>query len=139
MSKKVIALCAVFSLVSPSTLFAGSWSAATAKWVEVRTETVGAVIYTHYIDANSIQSRGNYKDVWEKKIENVTDPNKVAVTVGRWRYDCKSPRDMMLYFEDYLKTGALVSSEGIPESQRTWDPIMPKSTAEAIQKFACSH
>ena len=134
MLKKETAICALLSLIPPSGLLAASPTPVAANWVKVRLLPARTI----YVDTGSILVRGNSREVWEKTVENVTDPKRVSVEISRWRYDCAKRRDMMLYSEAYLKSGALVDSGGIPKSQRIWDDVRPASTAEALLKFACS-
>jgi hypothetical protein len=108
--------------------------AASAKWVKVKSTPARTI----YVDTSSIRVGGNFSDVWEKTVENVTKPKRVSVEIDRWRYDCAKRRATLLYSESHLKSGALVDSAGIPESQRIWDDIRPTSAAAASLKFACS-
>lgn len=107
---------------------------ARAKWVEVKSTPARTI----YVDTGSIHVRGDLRDVWEKTVENVTKPERVAVEIDRWRYDCRKQRATLLYAESYLKSGALADSAGIPESQRIWNDVRPASPAAALLKFACS-
>lgn len=107
---------------------------AAANWVEVKSTPARTI----YVDTGSIRVRGNFRDAWEKTVENVTAPERVSVKIYLWRYDCSTRRDMLLYSESYLRSGTLVTSAGVPESQRFWDDIIPTSAAAATLEFVCS-
>jgi hypothetical protein len=132
MLKKEIAVCVLLGLIPSSGLLAAGPTK--ANWVQVQSKP-GRTIY---IDANSIRVRGDFKDVWEKTVEDVTAPERVSVSIDLWRYDCAKRRDTMLYLESYLKDGTLVNSAGIPESQREWNDTIPTSTAGRVLKIVCS-
>jgi hypothetical protein len=126
----------VFGRVAATTLFLLIGTPATAaNWVKFGPKAER----TYYIDVGSIRVRGNFRDVWEKTVIDVTDPRRVSVDIVRWRYDCARRRSTMLYSGGYLKGGDLVDSAGIPESQRVWDDVLPTSIATAALKLACSH
>jgi len=133
MFKAVVAMSVLLSLAPCSGAVAAGWSAADAKWVKVQTH--GS--FTHYIDARSIQVRGRFRYVWQKIVEDVADPKRVAVTISRWQYNCATRQDTMLFSEDFLKDGTALGGEGVPDSEQIWNEASPGSPDGAVMKYVC--
>jgi hypothetical protein len=94
--------------------------------------------FTTYADATSVKTRGKFRDVWDKTVEDVTDPGRVEVTITRWRFNCVKRQGTMLFSEGFLKSGAFFGSRSIPATEQVWDDVPAGTTADALMKFACS-
>ena len=134
MLKMTIVVCALLSAAPCSGAAAVTWSAANAKWVKVNTDPP----FTAYVDRKSIRVQGKFRDVWQKDVEDVADPNRVAVTITRWRYNCVTRQSTMLFYEAFLKNGAPFGSDGVSKSEQVWDDVLPESTGAVVMKFTCS-
>jgi len=130
---KIITIGVLLGFALPSTLLAESLPKAASKWVKIQSNPAA----TTYLNASSIRVRGKYKDVWEKVVWNTTDPKRSAASITLVRIDCGGRRNTILFSGAYLKNGDLVDAAGIPESQREWDEIAPKSPADEAMKFVC--
>jgi predicted polyphosphate/ATP-dependent NAD kinase len=134
MLKTTIVICALLSAVPCSGAVAATWSSADAKWVKVQTNGT----LTHYVDARSIQVRGKFRYVWQKMVEDVADPERVAVTVSRWQYNCTTRQDTMLFSEDFLKNGTALGGDGVPKAEQVWNEVLSGSPDDAVMKIVCS-
>ena len=127
----------ITSVAASLLLFTASEACSTEtahKWAKVKSGSG----FTHYVDTKSIRVRGNLRDAWEKSVEIGGPAERISTSISRWRYDCKHRRSQLIYSESYLRDGTLVNSAGVPESQRIWDGIVPKSRAAASLQFVCA-
>lgn len=135
MLNKIIAFCTLLGLAVPAALFAESLPKADSKWVKMESNSVA----TTYLNATYIRIKGKYRDVWQKVAWNAIDPKRAASSITLVRIDCSLRRNTIIFSGAYLKNGDLVDAAGVPESQREWDEITPKSPANTMMEFACSH
>lgn len=124
---------ALLGIALPSALLAESPPKADSKWVKIESHPAA----TAYLNVNAIRVRGRYRDVWEKVVWNSADPRRVASSIALWRIDCTQKRNTLLFSGSYLKNGDFINAAGIPESEREWDDIIPKSRAEEAMKIVC--
>jgi hypothetical protein len=122
------------------TLLVLSSSPAYAEWVKVDKVKDGTTVY---VNPDTIRRKVEMVTMWAlidfKTAETIGDNQSFLSTKEKLEYDCDGERGRLLsftHFSDNMGTGKVVyTDEG--EGEVRWEPVAPRTVAQALWKLAC--